>query len=224
MAHVPPARPKRNATHPYPKKPADDDPTPLQLQSSMVYPSASHSFIVSSSGWDDPSLLRDYPSNDAMSSSNYYTSLCGVEGDNVLLGLANIYNLNIGWTGSSSTSQFTSEAPKQGNQQSFHPDFAKVYQFIATLIDPDITCTLGMYLQKLEEMDPITAKTVLILVKNLILNLSSSEFDPLMKWLSTYDPETKTIGVASTEASALSNVMYPPYQLSSHDVRFLPPP
>ncbi|KAK8953217.1 Transcription factor ASG4 [Platanthera guangdongensis] len=228
MAHVPPARPKRNATHPYPKKPADDDPTPLQLQASMVYSSASTGFIISPSSWDDPSLLRDYTSNDAMSSSNYYNALCGVEGDNRPLGLSNIYHPNICWTGNSSASQFTSGTPKEGNQQSFHPaipEFAKVYHFIGTLIDPDVTCTLGMYLQKLKEMDPITAKTVLILVKNLVMNLSSSEFDPLMKWMSTYDPETKMIGSAA-EVSALVNVMYPPYQPPPppHDFHFLPLP
>ncbi|KAH0469210.1 hypothetical protein IEQ34_002442 [Dendrobium chrysotoxum] len=224
MAHVPPARPKRNSTHPYPKKP-DDDPTTLQLQSSMICPSASTGLIVSSSSWDDPSFLRDYTSNDAMSSSNYYNALCGVECDNGTLGLTNIYNHNVSWTGSSSTSQVTSEAPEQGSRQSFHaaiPEFAKVYHFIGTLIDPDINSTMGMYLQKLKEMDPITAKTVLILVKNLITNLSTPEFDPLINWLSTYDPETKTIASAM-ETSALTNVMYPPYQVP-HDAHYLPPP
>nr|QDL88466.1 protein REVEILLE 8-like isoform X2 [Cymbidium ensifolium] len=197
MAHVPPARPKRNSTRPYPKKPSDDDPTPLQLQSSMICPSTSTGLIVSSSSWDDPSFLRDFTSNDALSSSNYYNALCGVECDNRPLGLTNIYNHNIGWTGSSSTSQLTAEAPKQAI-----PEFAKVYRFIGTLIDPDINCTMGMYLQKLKEMDPITAKTI--------------------SWLSTYDPETKTIGSAM-EASGFTNVMYPPYQVPG-EARYLPQP
>ncbi|XP_020591224.1 protein REVEILLE 8 [Phalaenopsis equestris] len=211
-AHVPPARPKRNSTHPYPKKPSDDDAPPLHLQSSMICSSPSTGLIALSSSWDDPSFLRDYTSNDAMSSSNYYKTLCGVECDNDPLGLTNIYNHNIGWNGSSSTPQLTSEAPKQGNQHSPTPEFGKVYDFIGTLIDPDINCTMGMYLEKLKEMDPITAKTVLILVKNLIINLTTPCFDPLIKWLSTYDPETKTIGSAM-KTSALPGLMYPPSQV-----------
>ncbi|PKA66931.1 Transcription factor ASG4 [Apostasia shenzhenica] len=80
MAHVPPPRPKRNATHSYPKKPLIDDLAPLQLQSSMVFPSTSTGLILSSSAWDDPSMSRDYSSNDAMSSSSYYNAIHGVEG------------------------------------------------------------------------------------------------------------------------------------------------
>ncbi|KAG0481207.1 hypothetical protein HPP92_012065 [Vanilla planifolia] len=162
MAHVPPPRPKRNATQPYQKKPSDDDLTPLQLQGSMIFPSTSTGLIVSSSSWDDPSMLRGYTSDDAMSSSNYYNALCGVEGSNCPYGMTNIYNQNTTWSGSSSTSHLPIEASNKGTYQAFHPvipDFAKVYNFIGSIIDPDIQCPLGVHLQKLKEMDPSTAKT-----------------------------------------------------------------
>jgi len=43
------------------------------------------------------------------------------------------------------------------------PDFARVYSFLGSIFDPE---TKG-HLQKLKEMDPIDAETVLLLMKNL---------------------------------------------------------
>ncbi|AQL02656.1 Putative MYB DNA-binding domain superfamily protein [Zea mays] len=53
------------------------------------------------------------------------------------------------------------------------PDFARVYNFLGSIFDPE---TNG-HLQKLKEMDPIDAETVLLLMKNLSINLTSPNFE-----------------------------------------------
>uniref|UniRef100_A0A453QBZ1 Uncharacterized protein n=1 Tax=Aegilops tauschii subsp. strangulata TaxID=200361 RepID=A0A453QBZ1_AEGTS len=53
------------------------------------------------------------------------------------------------------------------------PDFAQVYNFLGGVFDPDTTG----HLQKLREMDPIDAETVLQLMKNLSVNLSGPDFE-----------------------------------------------
>ncbi|KAG2406026.1 Protein REVEILLE 8 MYB-like transcription factor Protein LHY-CCA1-like 5 [Vigna angularis] len=67
------------------------------------------------------------------------------------------------------------------------PDFAEVYSFIGSIFDPD---TEG-HVQKLKEMDPINFETVLLLMKNLTLNLSSPDFVPVRKAMSSYDANTE---------------------------------
>ncbi|KAJ3690990.1 hypothetical protein LUZ61_020154 [Rhynchospora tenuis] len=62
------------------------------------------------------------------------------------------------------------------------PDFAQVYAFLGSIFDPS---TSG-HLQKLREMDPIDVETVLLLMRNLSLNLTSPEFEPHRRLLSAY--------------------------------------
>ncbi|KAF3324763.1 protein REVEILLE 5-like isoform X2 [Carex littledalei] len=61
------------------------------------------------------------------------------------------------------------------------PDFAQVYSFLGSIFDPG---TSG-HLQKLREMDPINVETVLLLMHNLSMNLTSPEFEPHRRLLST---------------------------------------
>ncbi|KAF6134874.1 hypothetical protein GIB67_002275 [Kingdonia uniflora] len=70
------------------------------------------------------------------------------------------------------------------------PDFAEVYNFIGSVFDPD---TEG-HLQKLQDMDPINFETVLSLMRNLTINLSSPEFEPIEKVLSAYAFHGKAAG------------------------------
>ncbi|XP_031494276.1 protein REVEILLE 6-like isoform X4 [Nymphaea colorata] len=53
------------------------------------------------------------------------------------------------------------------------PDFAEVYSFLGSVFDPSTTG----HLQKLKAMDPIDVETILLLMGNLIINLSSQEFE-----------------------------------------------
>lgn len=61
------------------------------------------------------------------------------------------------------------------------PDFARVYNFLGSIFDPE---TNG-HLQKLKEMDPIDAETVLLLMKNLSINLTSPNFEEHRRLLSS---------------------------------------
>ncbi|KAK7834965.1 protein reveille 8 [Quercus suber] len=55
------------------------------------------------------------------------------------------------------------------------PGFSEVYGFIGRVFDPE---TEG-HVQKLKEMDPINFETVLLLMRNLTVNLSSPDFEPI---------------------------------------------
>ncbi|KAL2562236.1 hypothetical protein AAZV13_20G126300 [Glycine max] len=53
------------------------------------------------------------------------------------------------------------------------PDFAEVYSFIGSVFDPNVTG----HVQKLKRMDPIDVETVLLLMRNLSINLASPDFE-----------------------------------------------
>ncbi|KAL9429210.1 hypothetical protein AB3S75_031089 [Citrus x aurantiifolia] len=164
IAHVPPPRPKRKAAHPYPQKASKNVLPPLQA--SMAYPSVNalaHGFAA----WDDASMLVN--AEKMMPSQDEYTNLHAIEG---------IGNSTVGGIGSSARTQPSTDMPKQGKQVPvLHgiPDFAEVYSFIGSVFDPDIKG----HVQKLKEMDPINFETVLLLMRNLSLNLSSPDFEPI---------------------------------------------
>ncbi|KAK9126852.1 hypothetical protein Scep_015698 [Stephania cephalantha] len=64
---------------------------------------------------------------------------------------------------------------KQGSLLHGLPDFSEVYSFIGSIFDPD---TQG-HVQKLKEMDPINFETVLLLMRNLTVNLASPDFSSI---------------------------------------------
>ncbi|KAJ6926248.1 hypothetical protein NC651_010624 [Populus alba x Populus x berolinensis] len=60
------------------------------------------------------------------------------------------------------------------------PDFSQVYGFIGSVFDPNVTDQL----QNLKKMDPIDVETVLLLMRNLSLNLTSPSFEEHVSALS----------------------------------------
>ncbi|CAO2148381.1 unnamed protein product, partial [Urochloa humidicola] len=63
-----------------------------------------------------------------------------------------------------------------GNNQVTHAamlDFARVYSFLGSIFDPDTS----EHLQRLKAMDPIGVETVLLLMRNLSINLTSPDFE-----------------------------------------------
>ncbi|KAE9447908.1 hypothetical protein C3L33_20210, partial [Rhododendron williamsianum] len=212
IAHVPPPRPKRKATHPYPQKAPKNVLSPVNA--SMAYPSSLNPLAPGYSPWDDTHLLNTL-SGGSMASQDEYA--IGVEGMLITLvgfshscytynitdsadtgskGVARFSNSRIDGGGSSGGTLPTSELEKQGKQSSLlHgiPDFAEVYSFIGSVFDPG---TNG-HVQKLKEMDPINFETVLLLMRNLTINLSSPDFEPFKEELSSYDVDAKTVGIAA---------------------------
>ncbi|KAH1258573.1 Protein REVEILLE 8 [Glycine max] len=111
-------------------------------------------------------------------------------------GITRIGHSSLSGVGNSTRNLPATEMAKQGKQaQVIHglPDFAEVYSFIGSVFDPD---TKG-HVQKLKEMDPINFETVLLLMKNLTVNLSSPDFEPVRKAMSSYDVNTNTVGVTA---------------------------
>ncbi|KAL8480568.1 hypothetical protein ACS0TY_026663 [Phlomoides rotata] len=186
VAHVPPPRPKRKATHPYPQKAPKNALMPLQA--SAAYPSASlNSMAPGYTTWEDASVLVNNPS-----AGNEYDYL-GVEADIGSKGAATISNCSMSGFGGSPRAPPNSELPNQGKEGSvLHgiPDFAEVYGFIGSVFDPDSRD----HVQKLKEMDPINFETVLLLMRNLSMNLSNPDFEPI-EVLSSYDVHMKVVGV-----------------------------
>ncbi|KAJ3672655.1 hypothetical protein LUZ60_007376 [Juncus effusus] len=77
---------------------------------------------------------------------------------------------------SSSTDSISQSAENYKNAPSMRvmPDFGQVYNFLGSIFDPDTTD----HLQTLKKMDPIDVQTVVLLMKNLSMNLTSPDFEP----------------------------------------------
>ncbi|KAF8662327.1 hypothetical protein HU200_056538 [Digitaria exilis] len=169
--HLPPPRPKRKAAHPYPHKAtkkARQVALPQQASHIMEQGTSMDTATVAT----DLSSKDDFPSweNDPVQHfSPRHTQVSDA---------TNNYSSSIG---SQSGNWPTSEATEQDVMLPAlraMPDFARVYSFLGSIFDPE---TNG-HLQKLKEMDPIDAETdfdlqVLLLMKNLSINLTSPSFE-----------------------------------------------
>ncbi|KAF2311999.1 hypothetical protein GH714_027717 [Hevea brasiliensis] len=188
IAHVPPPRPKRKAAHPYPQKASKNVLVPLVA--SMAYRSSINTFAPGYAPWDDASMLINTTLSKIMPSQDEFSTDIGSKG------IARISNNNLSGPGTINRTLPSSEIPRQGKQAPvLHglPDFAEVYNFIGSVFDPDTTD----HVKKLKEMDPINFETVLLLMRNLTVNLSSPDFEPIRNVLSSYDINTKTVGVTA---------------------------
>ncbi|KAF3961913.1 hypothetical protein CMV_013523 [Castanea mollissima] len=150
VAHVPPPRPKRKATHPYPQKASKNGYSP----------------------WDETSIMINASSSQmGPSSQDDFTSLHGIEADIASKGVARLSN---------SIQKHGKQAPVLHGL----PDFSEVYGFIGSVFDPEI----DGHVQKLKEMDPINFETVLLLMRNLTVNLASPDFEPIRSVLPVIYP------------------------------------
>uniref|UniRef100_A0A803M062 MYB transcription factor n=1 Tax=Chenopodium quinoa TaxID=63459 RepID=A0A803M062_CHEQI len=75
------------------------------------------------------------------------------------------------------------EAVKHAPPLRVLPDFAQVYGFIGSVFDPEVSG----HMQRLKKMDPIDVETVLLLMRNLSINLRSPDFEDHRRLLSSYD-------------------------------------
>ncbi|XP_068649696.1 protein REVEILLE 6-like isoform X2 [Aristolochia californica] len=159
--HVPPPRPKRKAAHPYPQKASKND------SSSVLRNSTTNASVVSS--WPQnsvPAVSVSHPTKDDRGPGGPTVCCSSTESP----------------TGTWPTCEATDQAIR-GPLLRVMPDFVQVYSFIGSVFDPNTTG----HLQKLKEMDPIDVETVLLLMKNLSVNLSSPEFEDHRRLLSSYD-------------------------------------
>ncbi|XP_077248157.1 homeodomain-like superfamily protein isoform X2 [Tasmannia lanceolata] len=190
--HVPPPRPKRKAAHPYPQKASKNALLPSQatvaLQSSSCllepgYPlRTDSSSMLRNSNTTTSTAVSSWAHNSAppVSVSNVTKDHIGHAGTTV------VNNCCCSSTESPPRTWPTCEATDQGNYGPplrVMPDFSQVYSFIGSVFDP----SSGDHLQKLKEMDPIDVETVLLLMRNLSINLSSPDFEDHRRLLSSYD-------------------------------------
>ncbi|PKA66289.1 Transcription factor ASG4 [Apostasia shenzhenica] len=196
--HVPPPRPKRKAAHPYPQKASKNASLSSQAADSVEEPLHSleqgNTVMRNASSAVRNSNTNTVPSW-AYSCIQPVTASQPTKDDAPLAAM--VSSCSSGSMGSSNGTQQASEIVEQEDHiPSFHvlPDFARVYSFLGSMFDP----STSDHLQKLQEMDPIDAETVLLLMRNLAVNLTSSEFESHRTLLSSYEAgrgEVKSFGV-----------------------------
>ncbi|GAB2227669.1 hypothetical protein Droror1_Dr00009496 [Drosera rotundifolia] len=165
--HLPPPRPKRKAAHPYPQKASRNDP-PLVLKNS-----SSTATLSSSNG------------NSVQPASIPHTRKGDMSSTRVLP--ANNCSSSMESTPAAETNDETNGRSNYGPPLRVLPDFVQVYSFIGSVFDPDATD----HLQRLKKMDPIDVETVLLLMRNLSINLSSPDFEDHRRLLSSYEIESE---------------------------------
>ncbi|KAK4268829.1 hypothetical protein QN277_022063 [Acacia crassicarpa] len=190
--HVPPPRPKRKAAHPYPQK-APKNAAPAVSQVTM--PLQSSSFI-------EPPYIYRPDSSSALGTPVTSMPLSNWNRDNIPppsvpqvtrdeMGLpGQAASLNCGYSSSNESTPRAwagSKVIDQGNSGKpikVMPDFAQVYSFIGSVFDPNET----NHLERLKHMDPINVEAVLLLMRNLSINLMSPKFEDHRRLISSYNP------------------------------------
>lgn len=193
--HVPPPRPKRKAAHPYPQK------APKTVHGvSQVGGQCQSSAALLEPGYiyrpDSSSVLGNPIPGVALSSWSYNSvppvSASQVTKDDVgLPGPSNAQNFCHSSSNDSTLRTWpvgeTIDRGDQGKPPRVMPDFAQVYSFLGSVFDPNSTG----HIQRLKQMDPINFETVLLLMRNLAINLTSPEFEDHKRLLSLYDAESE---------------------------------
>ncbi|XP_022554150.2 protein REVEILLE 4 isoform X1 [Brassica napus] len=173
--HVPPPRPKRKAAHPYPQKASKN--AQMSLHVSMSFPPEISNVSGYGSWDDDTSALLSIAVSDVILPKDEIDTLCGGEVVIESNGSATAVSPSASGIGSSSRTLSGSEGLRPVNQAPSVkglPDFAEVYNFIGSVFDPDSKGRM----KKLKEMDPINFETVLLLMRNLTVNMSNPDFEP----------------------------------------------
>ncbi|KAK9291803.1 hypothetical protein L1049_019753 [Liquidambar formosana] len=188
--HLPPPRPKRKAAHPYPHKASKNAPVLPQMTGSFQSSSA----LIEPGCVLRPnssSILRNPITSAAASSWTNNSAQTGslphvTKGDMRSAGGPKVVNNCCSSTESTPRTRPTVETTDQGNNghsMRVLPDFAQVYSFIGSVFDPNAKG----HLHKLKKMDPIDVETVLLLMRNLSINLTSPDFEDHRKLLSSYE-------------------------------------
>ncbi|XP_010457115.1 PREDICTED: protein REVEILLE 3-like [Camelina sativa] len=167
--HLPPPRPKRKANHPYPQKAPKSvalTSSNALLQHDYLYNTNSRPVISST---PKHGLVRCTPNSVIKEELGVTENCCS--------------------TSTSRDKQRTRTLTEKNDQEScgkphrVMPNFAEVYSFIGSVFDPKTTG----HVQRLKQMDPINLETVLLLMRNLSVNLRSPEFEEQRKLISSYN-------------------------------------
>ncbi|KAF8113163.1 hypothetical protein N665_0055s0028 [Sinapis alba] len=192
--HLPPPRPKRKAAHPYPHKAHKTIQTQVPVSaepndpSYMFRPDSSSMLMTSPTTASAPApwtsrvqTISFTPLPKAGPGANNNSSSSSVN------------------TPRPQSNRNTNEQANLGHSLRVLPDFGQVYGFIGSVFDPYASSDL----QKLKKMDPIDVETVLLLMRNLSINLSSPDFEDHRRLLSSYDIGSET----ATDHGGLSKTL-----------------
>ncbi|XP_051138494.1 protein REVEILLE 6-like isoform X2 [Andrographis paniculata] len=160
---LPPPRPKRKAAHPYPQK------------ASKIAPATPHEI----------SFQTPPATNDAGHVRRPNPSTSSIRHPDPSVSVPRCPDISAATTSNTGSGKLQ---PNVGSNEiaprtrlAVLPDFARVYNFIGSVFDP----TVSGHLQQLKKMDPIDIETILLLMRNLAVNLSSPDFEDHKKLLST---------------------------------------
>ncbi|KAF4400276.1 hypothetical protein G4B88_019485 [Cannabis sativa] len=187
--HLPPPRPKRKAAHPYPQKASKNSqapPAPVQVSGAFQSSSALHEpgYIQI----PDPSLRSPLAGASISSWNNNSPQAVNLSNETKAPSAANNCCSSTESTPRARPIVETTDLGNHGHQLRVLPDFAQVYSFIGSVFDPSTTG----HVQKLKKMDQIDVETVLLLMRNLSINLTSPDFEDHRKLLSSYEIEPDT--------------------------------
>ncbi|KAH0908184.1 hypothetical protein HID58_031505 [Brassica napus] len=184
--HLPPPRPKRKARHPYPQKASKNVALPSHAVCSIPSSNApllQPAYLYSSSD-------SQYPASSSSSLNHESTNLPKpvIQEEPGVSATALPKNRCYSTSNKEVKTNLPTVTEPNNEEQSCEkphrvmPNFAQVYRFIGSVFDPN---TSG-HLQRLKQMDPINMETVLLLMRNLSVNLTSPEFAEQRKLISSY--------------------------------------
>ncbi|KAL5671152.1 hypothetical protein ACJX0J_015458, partial [Zea mays] len=151
-------------------------------------------------GWSSPSVVVPAASSGggmqgldlewARASVTGAAAAAFAAGGNRFIGAPSLSGTSIDWAGGGgggggSASEASAMGVVEDQQQIELPlspedmPFAHVYRFVGDMFDADAPVPVEAHLQKLKEMDDITAKTVLLVLLNLENNLLAPQFEPV---------------------------------------------
>ncbi|XP_047966340.1 protein REVEILLE 6-like isoform X2 [Salvia hispanica] len=171
--HLPPPRPKRKAAHPYPQKASKIVPVRSQER-----PSFQDSAAVPDNGFARRPVPSAIIRNESAASIPGWTEK-PLQKTNFL----HAVGVDARYAGQTMPYICGSNDSTTKTRPTVLPDFGQVYSFIGSVFDPNVTG----HLQKLKKMDPIDIETVLLLMRNLSINLASRDFEHHRRVLSSYE-------------------------------------
>ncbi|KAG2239875.1 hypothetical protein Bca52824_091401 [Brassica carinata] len=186
--HLPLPRPKRKARHPYPQKAPKNVSLPSHAIGSIPVlnaPLVQTVYLYSSS--DSHSLVGNPPASSSSSSQNHASTKPVIQEQPGVSAAALPKNRCYSTSNKEVTPKLPAVTESNDDEQSCEkprrvmPKFAQVYRFIESVFDPN---TSG-HLQRLKQMDPINMETVLLLMRNLSVNLTIPEFAEQRKLISS---------------------------------------
>ncbi|XP_019149684.1 PREDICTED: protein REVEILLE 6-like isoform X3 [Ipomoea nil] len=178
--HLPPPRPKRKAAHPYPQKASKSGAS--QVPTSVQGPAALPDAEMARNSVFLP-IIRATSASLPSRTDNSMQAGSDLESTDRPLTDTHCWSSN-----KNSSAELTNKRA-HGNSLRVLPDFNEVYNFIGSIFDPNVSG----HLQKLKKMDRIDVETVLLLMRNLTINLMNPDFENHKKLLSSYEVDGKEV-------------------------------